>query len=218
MEVQMVERQEHASGDDVAGLFESPVTRSWADQASAEKVWERQHEIEWVRVDRQLRSIAVRRAALDAEEARLLRYAEEIKLWRGWACGSMLEYLERAMGYAPHTAAERLRVARLLAELPLLEAALEHGELAHSAVRELSRVAVPDTEEVWLGAARGKSLRQIEAMVSGHRPGDLPTDKTEPRLHRRTITLEVSPRRMISGGSCMRSPPRSTASGSPTTN
>ena len=30
-------------------------------------------------------------------------------------------------------------------------------------------------------------------MVSGHRPGDLPDDPTEPRLHRRTITLELSP-------------------------
>jgi hypothetical protein len=97
------------------------------------------------------------------------------------------------MGYAPHTAAERLRVARAIAELPLIAEALEQGELAHSAVRELSRVAVPDTEEAWLEAARGKSLREIEAMVSGHRPGHLPTDETEPRLHRKTITMEVSP-------------------------
>jgi hypothetical protein len=45
----------------------------------------------------------------------------------------------------------------------------------------------------WLDAAQGKCLRQIEAMVSGHRPGDLPDDPTEPRLHRRTISLELSP-------------------------
>jgi hypothetical protein len=76
---------------------------------------------------------------------------------------------------------------------PLIAEALEQGELAHSAVRELSRVAVPGTEEAWLEAARGKSLREIEALVSGHRPGHLPSDETEPRLHRRTITLEVSP-------------------------
>ena len=30
-------------------------------------------------------------------------------------------------------------------------------------------------------------------MVSGHKPGDLPTDETEPRLHRRKITIELSP-------------------------
>jgi hypothetical protein len=144
-------------------------------------------------VDERLRGLAARRAALDAEEAQLLRYAAELKLWRGWGFGSMIEYMERAMGYAPHTANERLRVARILGELPRVEEAFRNGELAHSAVRELSRVAVPETEAVWLKAARGKSLRQVEAMVSGHRPGDLPTDKTEPRLHRKTITIELSP-------------------------
>jgi hypothetical protein len=101
--------------------------------------------------------------------------------------------MERAMGYAPHTASERLRVARVLGELPLLEEALERGELAHSAVRELSRIAVPETCAVWLEVTQGKCLREIEAMVSGRRPGDLPTDPTEPRLHRRAITLELSP-------------------------
>ncbi|HSK02972.1 MAG TPA: hypothetical protein VK932_17090 [Kofleriaceae bacterium] len=101
--------------------------------------------------------------------------------------------MERAMGYAPRTAAERLRVARAVAELPLMADALEDGQLAHSAVRELSRIAVPETEDAWLEAARGKSLREIEAMVSGHKPGDLPTDPTEPRFHRRTVTIELSP-------------------------
>ena len=166
---------------------------SWTERAAASDEWERQHEAEWVRIDQKLRGLASRRAAMDAEEARLLRYAEELKLWRGWGFGGMLEYMERAMGYAPHTASERLRVARALGELPLLEEALERGELAHSAVRELSRVAVPDTEAAWLEAAQGKCLREIEATVSGHRPGDLPDDPTEPRLHRKTITLELSP-------------------------
>ncbi len=191
----MLDQQLHeASGDDVASRGAGEWRpRSWADHAAEAEAWEREHTQEWVRVDEQLRGIAARRAALDVEEARLLRYAEELKLWRGYACGSMIEYLERAMGYAPHTAAERLRVARALAELPLIAEALENGELAHSAVRELSRVAVPATEDAWLESARGKNLRQIEAMVAGHKPGDLPTDKTEPRWHRRTLRLDVLP-------------------------
>jgi Domain of unknown function (DUF222) len=181
-------------GDGVANRSsEQRGVDSWTDHVAAARAWERQHEVEWARVDQKLRAIAGRRSALDAEEAHLLRYAEELKLWRGFGFGSAIEYMERAMGYAPHTAAERLRVARALGELPLVAEALERGELAYSAVRELSRVAVPDTEEAWLEAARGKSLREIEAMVSGHRPGHLPTDETEPRLHRKTITIEVSP-------------------------
>ena len=194
----MTDAQSHTSDGDngrVAAIY--PIAQRganwWAEHVAAADAWDRQHEAEWVRVDQKLRGIAARRAALDAEEANLLRYAEELKLWRGWGFGSMAEYMERAMGYAPRTAAERLRVARAMAELPLVAEALEHGALAHSAVRELSRVAVPDTEAAWLEAARGKSLREIEALVSGHKPGHLPTDATEPRLHRKTITLEVSP-------------------------
>ncbi len=173
--------------------WEPPGAGAWVDHAAAARAWEREHEAEWLRVDRKLRGIAARRAALDAEEANLLRYAEELKLWRGWGFGSMIEYMERAMGYAPRTAAERLRVARVIAELPLMADALEQGELAHSAVRELSRVAIAETEGDWLEAVRGKSLREIEVMVSGRKPGDLPTDPTEPRLHRKTITIEISP-------------------------
>ena len=172
---------------------ESERTGIWKERVAEADEWERQHEAEWLRIDQKLRGIAARRAALDAEEARLLRYAEELKLWRGFGCGSLLEYMERAMGYAPHTANERLRVARALAELPLLAEALEHGQLAHSAIREISRVAVPETEAAWLEATQGKCLREVEGMVSGHRPGDLPDDPTEPRLHRRTITIELSP-------------------------
>ena len=175
---------------DLAGRQNAGV---WRDLIAANEAWELQHKTEWSRVDQRLRGIAAKRAALDAEEARLLRYAEELKLWRAFGFGSLVEYMERAMGYAPHTATERLRVARAIAELPLIEDALERGDLAHSAVRELSRVAVPDTEEAWLEATLGKNLRQIEAMVSGHRPGDLPTDEPEPRLHRKTITIDLSP-------------------------
>jgi hypothetical protein len=190
--VDMSDQQIHATGI-IAVNAEQDGANAWAHHVSEAGAWERKHEAEWARVDRELRSIATRRAALDVEEARLLRYAEELKLWRAFGFGSAIEYMERAMGYAPHTAAERLRVARALGELPLITEALEHGDLAHSAVRELSRVAVPETEAAWLEAARGKNLREIEAMVSGHRPGHLPTDETEPRLHRRTITIEVSP-------------------------
>ena len=55
---------------------------AWAEHAVAAEAWERRHAAEWARVDQKLRGIAARRAALDAEEANLLRDAEELKLWR----------------------------------------------------------------------------------------------------------------------------------------
>src|SRR5436305_15290488 len=100
---------------------------------------------DWQSVDRALRTIARRRAALDAEEARWLREAEALQIWRPLGMVNALDYMERVLGYAPHAAQERLRVARALGELPVLSAALAQGALSFSAVRELTRVAVPAT-------------------------------------------------------------------------
>src|ERR1700733_9372811 len=70
--------------------------------------------LDWRAVDRALRSIRRRRATLDAEEARWLREAEALQIWRPLGMVSMLDYLERALGYAPRTGQDRLRVARAL--------------------------------------------------------------------------------------------------------
>ena len=135
----------------------------------------------WQDVDRALRRNARQRSALDAEEARLLCEAERLQVWRPLGMVSMIDYLERVLGYAPRTAQDRMRVARALANLPALTEALAHNEVTFSAVKELVRVATPTTEVAWLIAARDKNLRQIEELVVGHTPGDVPERSTQPR-------------------------------------
>jgi len=146
----------------------------------------------WQRVDAALRSIAQRRAALDAEEAGWLREAEACQIWRPLGMVSAIDYMERALGYAPRTAQERLRVARALGALPELTAALTEGELAYSAVRELTRVVTPATEAEWREAAIGKNLRQIEEMVADHQPGDNPNDPGDPEHRMHVVRFELS--------------------------
>jgi len=148
---------------------------------------------DWQVLHQRLRGIAKRRAILDAEEAWCLREAETLKLWRRLGYIHMSEYLERELGYGPQVAGERMRVARELAELPLIEASLGDGALPYSAVRELTRIATAATETEWLDAARGKNLRQIEALVSGRKRGDRPCDPTNPDLVNRLVRLELSP-------------------------
>jgi hypothetical protein len=148
---------------------------------------------DWKTVDGHLRDIASRRAALDAEEARWLREAERLQIWRQLGMVSALDYMERVLGYTPHAGMERLRVARSLESLPLLEAALDAGALCFSAVRELSRVATSGTEAAWRDRALGKNLRQVEELVSGHAHGDLPDDPKDPNLQPRTVKLVLSP-------------------------
>ena len=170
--------------------FESSVgveaTPTWASANNGEA------QGDWQSVDRALRTIARRRATLDADEARWLREAEAIQIWRPLGMVSALDYMERVLGYGPRAAQERLRVARALGTLPRLTAALAEGELPFSAIRELTRVATPTTEAAWREAAIGKNLRQIEELVTDHRPGDYPDDPPDPQVRVHVVRFELS--------------------------
>jgi hypothetical protein len=132
--------------------FEIEAAPTWAPEN------QRTAQAEWQSVDLALRTIARRRATLDADEAHWLREAEALQIWRPLGMVSAFDYMERVLGYAPRSAQERLRVARALGTLPQLTAALADGELPFSAVRELTRVATPATEAAWVVAAIGKNL------------------------------------------------------------
>jgi hypothetical protein len=62
---------------------------------------------------------------------------------------------------------ERVRIGRALRELPQIEAAFIAGELSYSRVREVTRVAQPDTESAWLECARDLDMRTLERRVAG---------------------------------------------------
>ena len=148
---------------------------------------------DWREVDRTLCGLARQRAALDVEEARWLRAAQRLQIWRELGCVSLLDYMERRLGYGPRAAQERLRVAGALEQLPALELALEAGELPFTAVRELSRVMTPETETAWLEAGTGKSVHEIEQLVSGHARGDRPDAPPDPELVTRVVRFDVRP-------------------------
>src|SRR5215831_19430427 len=109
---------------------------------------------EWEAVHHRLREYSRHRATLDAAEAYDLVRAEQMKLHLHCGFVTIYEYMEREMGYGPHAAHERMRVARSLARLPETAAALSSGELTYSAVRELTRVAMAETEADWLAASK----------------------------------------------------------------
>jgi hypothetical protein len=118
-----------------------------------------------------------------------LRAAAHVHL--GFA--SFSEYVERCFGYKPRSTQEKLRVAEALEELPALARALEQGRLHWSAVRELTRVAAPETEREWLEVADGKSVRQLEELVAGKSPGDTPSSPSQPSERRHVLRFEVAP-------------------------
>jgi hypothetical protein len=96
--VELVVKEPHPFENSEPAVPRGSGAGSWIERVAAADEWDRQHEAEWVRIDQKLRSLATRRSALDAEEARLLRYAEELKLWRGWGFGGMGECASRCEG------------------------------------------------------------------------------------------------------------------------
>ena len=146
----------------------------------------------WHLVHDRLVRFAKRRAGLEWREGRLLREALAAQVHRRLGYASFAEYVERLFGYGARTTTEKLRVAESLEQLPLLTRALQQGELTWSAVRELTRVVVSATEEVWFDSAKGKSCREIEGLVGGLALGDLPSDTKDPRLVRHVLRFEVS--------------------------
>lgn len=142
------------------------------------------------RVHAALCRIAKLRGPLDAEELAALREAKELQLWRDFGHATIYEYLEYVLGHGPRVAQERLRVAEALEDLPKIENALATGTVHYSVVRELTRVASPQTEARWLECAQAKNVRQIEELVQGHAYGDDPDDPVDTKIRRHRLSYD----------------------------
>jgi hypothetical protein len=145
----------------------------------------------WRQAHAALQRIARRRAVLDVEEAHWLVIAKRTRVHVELGFATMLEYMERMLGYGRRVAFERLRVAEKLEELPETRELLAAGVITYSAVRELTRVADSDTEHSWLAELDGKTIREIEDRLSGVAPGDAPEDLRDPVIEKRRWTADV---------------------------
>jgi hypothetical protein len=150
------------------------------------------HTNDWVRAHEALSRLARQRALADAEEERWLLAALRSAAHVHLGFGAFGEYIERLFGYGRRCIQEKLRVAEALEELPALARALESGVLPWSAIREITRVAVPETEAAWLDVAKGKTSRQLEDLVAGKHPGDTPTTPADPSARRHVLRFDVS--------------------------
>src|SRR5258707_6517371 len=148
--------------------------------------------LDWRAAHDELSRIAKERARLDSEEGGMLLRALRAQAHLHLGFGSFADYIERLFGYSPRWTEERLRVAESLETLPHLLNALRDGSVPWSTARELTRVATPQSEHAWLQASRGRTLRQVEQLVAGHKPGDEPTDARDPSLRRHVLRMEVT--------------------------
>ena len=146
-------------------------------------------------LDRLGDEIAELSAHLDAATARLLELIREFDAREGWNTGfsSCAAWLAWRVGFAPGAAREHVRVARALGTLPLLAHALARGELSYAKVRELTRVATPETEERLLAVGRAGTAAHVERIVRGWRRMDRKAEAREADHQHAGRALHVYP-------------------------
>src|SRR5688572_14567995 len=107
---------------------------------------------DWVEIHEEIVRLGRDRARWDHALGQALLRARRGLVWEPLGMATFAEYAEKTLGLTPRQSEERVRVAEALEALPRLDAALSSAQVHFSAARELSRVATPDTEEVWLAA------------------------------------------------------------------
>jgi hypothetical protein len=139
--------------------------------------------------------IAELAAHLDAATFRLLELIREFDARGGWNSGfrSCAAWLNWRIGLGPGAAREHVRVARALGTLPRVSHALARGELSYSKVRELTRVATPETEERLLAAARAGTAEHVERLVRGWRRVDRKAEAQQASRRHTSRSLHVYP-------------------------
>jgi hypothetical protein len=137
--------------------------------------------------------IATLSAHLDAATHRLLeciRSFDETGGWHEQGAISCAHWLTWRVGWDPGTARERVRVARALGKLPLIDEALRTGGLSYAKARALTRVANPANEARLLAMALVATGAQLERLCRGYRAaiegGKAPTPE-ERSVHRRLL-------------------------------
>jgi hypothetical protein len=107
--------------------------------------------------------LAGRISAATCEWLGYVAEADRRGLWAGFA--STAAWLSWRCGIGPHTAADQIRVARALADLPIIRSTFAQGALSYSQVRALIRGAGIVPEEQLVELARHATGAQLERLV-----------------------------------------------------
>jgi hypothetical protein len=103
----------------------------------------------------------------------LLTLIAEFDERKGWSDGGALRscahWLNWQCGIALGAAREKVRVARCLAQLPLIDASFASGQISYSKVRAMTRVATRENEDFLLMIARYGTASHVEKVVAKYK-------------------------------------------------
>lgn len=97
---------------------------------------------------------------------------DEREGWTGVGIKSCAHWLAWTCSLAPGTAREHVRVARALADLPLVSTEMAAGRLSYAKVREVTRVADRVAEPELVDLARTATASQLTRAIRGFRLAD----------------------------------------------
>ena len=140
-------------------------------------------------------AIATLAARLHAATYELLVMLQEFDACAGWNNGflSCAHWLHWRTGIDLGAAREKIRVARALAALPRIGAAMQRGELSYAKVRALTRVATPENQMRLVDVGLAGTAAQVERVVRAWRRVDRieAAHLTEQRHRHRSVTMHV---------------------------
>ena len=144
---------------------------------------------------------------LNAAHYRFLKLLDEFDREQGWAgpgVRSLAHWLSWKCGIGELVAREKVRVARALRELPLIDASFERGQISYSKVRAMTRAATPENEAQLLNIARHGTAEHIERLVRVYRRcskrAECSPGETERRREERFYCFDEDEETTVFGG------------------
>ncbi|HEU4928980.1 MAG TPA: hypothetical protein VFU38_04055, partial [Candidatus Krumholzibacteria bacterium] len=99
---------------------------------------------------------------------------------------SMFDYCTSGLGYSASAASRRIRTARCVALYPEIQGLLQSNAVNISTVAQVSKVLTSENKDAILSRIRGKSQREVEAVVAAFEPLDV-----APRDRVRTVVVRM---------------------------
>jgi hypothetical protein len=117
-----------------------------------------------------VKDLVARERALTLEILVHLIEVERRRLHLGLGHASMFEYATRHLGYSESAAARRIRVARCIRDYPEVRRFLEKNEVNLVTISMVASILTKGNARDVIAKIRGKSQREVEAIVATYRP------------------------------------------------
>lgn len=138
------------------------------------------------------RALASRERALTLRLLLHLNEIEQRKLHLKQGYSSMFDYCTSGLRYSEPAAVRRICAARCVARFPEVYALLEANEVTLSTMSRVARVLKADNKDALLTRIRGRSQREVDAIVAEYQPRTMLRDVVRPVVFRVPVAPAAS--------------------------